>query len=136
MVIQMQSIDRIYHPYWIWEETDANMWGTVPNRAEMFEWAVEFTGDHKKYGEAMMCVVDNWRYSCEHNLTNFTQNRKAWIGHAACAYANRCPEDIVRQAWSKLTREQQDLANGVADFAIKHWESNNLEGACLKLDLV
>ena len=131
----MQSISRVYHPYWIWEETDFNMWGTTPNRREMLEWAIEFTGDHVKYGEAMMSVANEWKYSCEHNLSNLTQNRKAWIGHAACAYAKKCPEDIVREAWSHLTKEQQYLANGVADLAIKHWESENLEGACLKLDL-
>ena len=132
----MQSTDRIYHPYWMWEETDNNMWGTVPNRAEMLEWAVDFTGDHERYGAAMMSVVNEWRFSCEHNLTNLTQNRKAWIGHAACAYAAKCPEDIVRQAWSHLTKEQQVKANGVADLAIQHWEDERGIGACLKLDLV
>lgn len=138
MVIQMQSIKRIYHPYWMWEETDNNMWGTVPNRAEYLDWAVEFTGDHEQYGSAMMGVVEEWRFSCEHNLTNLTQNRKAWIGHAACAYAKKCPEDIVRQAWSSLTKKQQHDANAVADLAIEHWESLNGEGVCLslKLDLV
>ena len=30
------------------------MWGTVPNRAEMLEWAINFTGDHEKYGAAMI----------------------------------------------------------------------------------
>lgn len=132
------SIKRVYHPYWMWEEIKHNMWGTVNNRFEMLEWAIEFTGNHELYGEWMMNVVNDWRHSCEHNLSNLTQNRKAWIGHAACAYANNCPEDIVRSAWSHLSEEQQRLANGVADKAIAHWEElNKIKGEeqlCLKLD--
>ncbi|MGB2063568.1 MAG: hypothetical protein ACPHUL_00335 [Marinomonas gallaica] len=131
-------INRVYHPYWLWEEVKHNMWGTVSNRFEMLDWAVEFTGNHELYGEWMMKVVTDWRYSCGHNLSNLTQNRQAWIGHAACAYANQCPEDIVRSAWSHLSEDQQRLANGVADVAIAHWEEMNKikeeEQLCLKLD--
>lgn len=116
------SIKRIYHPHWLWEEVKHNMWGLAEDRQSMLEWAIEFTGDAESYGEWMMKVVRNWTYSCEHNLSNKTQNRKAWVGHAACAYANRCPEDIVRQAWSQLTTEQQEAANNKAQKAIDFWE--------------
>lgn len=115
--------ERIYHPYWDWEEIDFNMWGTVKDRAKYLKEAIEFTGDHKKYGRFMMRVATEWTRSCEHNLSNKTQNRKAWIGHAACAMAFGCPEDIVREAWSHLSEEQQKLANDQADKAIKYWES-------------
>ena len=71
----------------------------------------------------MLKVADNWKYSCEHNLTKKDTNRKAWIGHAAVAMAIQCPEDIVRQAWGHLTTKQQDLANMKAQEAIKQWES-------------
>jgi hypothetical protein len=122
-MILKKLIDRIYHPYWKWEEVMYNMWGSSPNKYEHLEWAVEFTGNHNLYGEWMLKVVQDWPHSCAHNLSNAEQNRKAWIGHAACAYANKCPEDIVRSAWSKLTRDQQDLANAAAQRAIDHWES-------------
>ncbi len=69
-------------------------------------------------------VVDEWKNSCEHNLTNKTQNRKAWIGHAACALAFNCPEDIVREAWGYLTEKQQIAANCKAVNAIEYWEEN------------
>jgi len=71
----------------------------------------------------MVKVVEQWKHSCEHNLSNLEQNRKAWIGHAACALAFQCPEDIIRQAWGYLTKEQQILANNEAEKAIKLWES-------------
>lgn len=116
---------KIYHPYWVWEEVKYNMWGTVDNTEEFLQKAIKFTGDHKLYGKWMKKVVKDWKYSCEHNLSNTEQNRRAWIGHAAAAYAFGCPEDIVRQAWWWLTDEQRVLANLQADKAIKLWEKNN-----------
>lgn len=75
----------------------------------------------------MLQVADKWKYSCEHNLSNKTQNRKAWIGHAACALALGCPEDITREAWSYLTEEQQQRANDEAQKAIKYWENKQCQ---------
>lgn len=118
----MTRLKRIYHPYQKWEEINYNMWGSVANRAECLEIAIEFTGNHKLYGFWMREVSRDWPYSCEHNLTDKTQNRKAWIGHAACAYALEIPEDIIRKAWSFLTEYQQAKANAQAAKAIKDWE--------------
>ncbi|MDB4261381.1 hypothetical protein N9878_00800 [bacterium] len=72
----------------------------------------------------MIKVVIAWKYSCEHNLSNISSNRQAWIGHAACAMAFNCPEDIVRAAWGHLSDEQRVQANKQADKAILHWEEN------------
>lgn len=131
---------RVYHPYWDWEEIDYNMWGTVSNRAAALSKAILFTGDHKKYGRFMMRVVNEWKISCENALTDYSLNRKAWVGHAACALANAIPEDITRLAWGKLTDEQRLLANKEAERAIQHWEYHyaenlglhqNMDGALL-----
>ena len=103
------------------------MWGKADNRVECLEKAIKFTGNHKLYGAFMVKVTREWPVSCEHNLTNKTQNRLAWLGHAACALAFMCPEDITREAWGYLTKEQQEEANGVALKAIKQWELNYAE---------
>lgn len=121
------SIERIYHPYWKWEEVKGNMWGKVSDREKYLKWAIDFTGDAHVYGEWMLQVLKEWPYSCEHNLSNVTQNRKAWIGHAACALAFMCPEDITRKAWGFLTEEQQNEANHKAELAIKEWEKSYAE---------
>lgn len=115
---------RVYHPYWAWEEIKYNMWGGVTDRKLYLRRAIELTGDHKKYGRFMMKVIDKWPISCENALTDQYINRKAWLGHAACALAIECPEDITREAWSKLTNEQQLLANKKAEQAIQAWEYN------------
>ena len=116
------SIKRIYHPYWTWEEVNYNMWGKVADRDLYLKTAIEFTGNHQLYGAWMMQVIRVWKYSVEHNLSDRSQNRKAWIGHAACALSFRCPEDIVRKAWSYLDEDQQRLANQQAEQAIAVWE--------------
>lgn len=122
----MKSNDvGIWHPYWLWEEINYNMWGDVENKKQWLEKAIKFTGDHKLYGSWMFEVADNWKYSCEHHLTKLDTNRKAWIGHAATAFAIKCPEDIVRQAWGFLTEQQQIDANNQALNAIKYWENKN-----------
>lgn len=119
------SSDGIWHPYWLWEEVNFNMWGDVEKKKDWLNKAIEFTGNHELYGMWMIKVADDWIYSCQHNLTKYDTNRKAWIGHAAVAYAIQCPEDIVRNAWGFLTKEQRDLANNQALIAIEYWENKN-----------
>lgn len=129
-VILKRPIKRVYFPWWQWEEVDANMWGSVSDRKKFLKLAIEFTGDYKLYGRWMIKVVEKWPISCAHNLSNTTQNRKAWIGHAACALAHGIPEDIVRQAWAQLSEDQQRLANKKADEAIEYWEEEYGEKLC------
>ena len=118
----LKDENGIWHPYWKWEEVDANMWGNVENKKEWLQKAITFTSDHELYGAWMIVVASEWKYSCEHNLTKTGTNKKAWIGHAAVAKAIQCPEDIVREAWGYLTEEQQNLANDKAQKAIEYWE--------------
>lgn len=115
------KFNRVYHPYQQWEEIKHNMWGKVENRATMLEQAIAFTGDHKLYGQHMMKVINEWPISCENALTDQNLNQKAWVGHAACALAITCPEDITRKAWGYLTDEQRFLANREAARAIASW---------------
>lgn len=116
------KLKRIWLPIDTWEEIRFNMWGEVDNRRLFLQRAVTFTGNHRLYGRYMQRVTNEWPNSCINALTDYNLNRKAWIGHAACALALRCPEDITRQAWGLLTNEQRILANRQADRAIQSWE--------------
>ena len=125
MITEKQPSDgEIWHPWWLLEEVKSNMWGDVSNRKTWLEIAILFTGNADLYGEWMLKVVDEWRYSCEHALTK-SGDKRPWIGHAAVAMAIKCPEDIVRQAWGYLTPEQQDKANKKAEEAIEIWRARN-----------
>jgi len=117
------KLKRVWLPIDCWEEIPANMWGEPCNRRLCLQQAVIFTGNHRLYGRYMQRVVLEWPNSCINALTDYNLNRKAWIGHAACALALRCPEDITRQAWGLLTNEQRILANSQADRAIQSWET-------------
>lgn len=116
------KFERIWVPISLWEELDHNMWGAVKNRKEMMRKVEIFTANHRLYGKYMRRVTIEWPNSCINALTDYNLNRKAWIGHAACALALSCPEDITRQAWGLLTNEQRILANAEADRAIQAWE--------------
>ncbi len=128
----MRKFNRVWHPYHKWEEVEFNMWGRVKDRGSMLMSAIEFTGNHILYGKFMMRVVSEWPISCENALTDYYMNRKAWIGHAACALALNCPEDITRQAWKELSVEQQYMANKEAIRAISSWENHYIESEELR----
>jgi len=100
------------------------MWSRIggAERLVLLDKAVEFTGDAELYGSWMLKVIKAWPVSCEHNLTDYGMNRKAWTGHAACCLALSIPEDITRSAWGRLTQLQQDQANAKAGEAIHAWE--------------
>lgn len=115
---------RIYHHFMLWEEYTYGMWTTITGsrRNELLLKAIGFTGDAILYGSFMIKALDLWPYSCEHNLSNPSINRRAWIGFAATCIAIGCPEDITRLAWHELSEQQQNDANGQADKAIWEWE--------------
>lgn len=122
---------RVYRDYREWEEIKFNMWGKVKNKELMLKKAIEFTGNHILYGQYMIKVANEWHVSCENALTDNLINKRAWIGHAACAMHLKCPEDITRLAWKYLTYEQQFLANIEADRAIEHWTLNYIKSKSL-----
>lgn len=131
----MSKFIRVYHPVNLWEEIESNMWGEVEDRKSMLQQAIDFTGNHMLYGSYMLRVIREWPYSCENALTDSMLNRKAWLGHAACAMAIHCPEDITRKAWGFLTHEQRTLANRRAAFAIGAWEESYRASNGLRRDV-
>jgi hypothetical protein len=128
---------RKYHPFWEWE--DIGMWRNVSGseREQFLRNAEVFTGNHEQYGAAMIRVIDEFPIASAHNLTDLNQNRRAWIGHAACYLALDCTEDIVREAWGLLTEQQRKDANAAADRAIAEWEFRHEKknrGICYQMD--
>lgn len=114
---------RIYHHYLEWEEVAAGMWEKIPaeDERDMLPKAIDFTGNAELYGSYMMRVIKEWPKSCEQSFSNPSMNHLAWVGHAACAMAIKCPEYITRKAWGKLSQRQQDEANEKALFAVRSW---------------
>ncbi len=114
---------RIYRHYLDWEDFECGMWTRASKQFEheMINIAVLFTGDHEKYGEAMREVILKWPNTMEHNLTNTSINRLAFIGHCAVTMRIGVPEYITRKAWGLLTDKQRLDANNEASKALKIW---------------
>ena len=98
------------------------MWLKSDNESELLKKAIEFTGNHILYGNAMNDVIYKWHHTMENHLTNLSINRRAFLGHCAVFYRLQIPEYIVRKAWKELNNKQRDLADNQAEKFIKEWE--------------
>lgn len=113
---------QVWVPYWEWEDWINGMWRKVENEDELLKQAIEFTGDHEKYGSAMNEVIFAWPRTMLNSLTNKSINRRAFVGHCAVQNKINIPEYITRMAWKSLTNMQRILADIEAEKAIKNWE--------------
>lgn len=113
---------RIYHHVDLLEE--APMWGNCkPTEQDvLISLSYKLLIDRTKFENACNNVIIEWPFSTEHNLSAKVQNRKAWMGQAACCVSHGSTEYTTRQAWRMLTPDQQNIANGVAEKVIKDWE--------------
>ena len=120
---------QLFHNYIHWEDFKNGMWKRVTAIEEnsMLLTAIEFTGDAERYGKAMLRVVNEWPITCEHNLTDSSLNRRAFIGHCAVCLELGIPEYITRLAWHELSQKQQDDANLKADYAIQIFEKRLID---------
>lgn len=121
-------IEQQYIPYWEWEDFINGMWRRLDKEDEprMIKLAVDFTGDHNKYGNAMRDVIFAWPRTMINSLTNKNINRRAFLGHCAVQYKINCPEYIVRIAWKMLTDYQRKMADMVAQENINIYERENI----------
>ncbi len=84
----------------------------------------EFLSDLSRFEAALIVVTSEWKFSCEHYLTNDRMNRIAWLGQASLAQALRIPS-MCRGGFNKLTKEQQDAADGLALKYLNEWLVRN-----------
>jgi hypothetical protein len=128
---------RIYHHYLKWEDWRFGFYdncsGEVKN--EKIERVLEMFNSEELTRKYMSKVISEWKYSCEHNLTNDSLNKIAYIGQAACCLFAEVPGTVTMEAWSLLTPEVQDRSDKIALEILNKWESeNNNIQLCLKLD--
>lgn len=130
-------MERIYHPYWLWEDYKNGFFDNVSGeqKKQLQLKVIEMFENEQLTIENMNYVVDNWKYSMEHNLTNNSLNHIAYIGQSACCNYAKIPNTITMECWSMLDIKVQERANKNAISAIERWkESNKIIQLCLKLD--
>ncbi len=130
-------MERIYHPYWLWEDYINGFYDNVSGEQKKIciQKCIEMFNSDELTISNMNYVVDNWKYSMEHNLSNNSLNHIAYIGQSACCNYAKIPNSITMECWSMLTKEVQEIANKNAISAIERWKENNkIIQLCLKLD--
>lgn len=129
---------RIYHPYNLWEDYKYGFYDNCSGseKQNKIDKAIEMFNSESLTRKYMNKVVDEWKYSCEHNLTNESLNKIAYIGQAACCLYADIPNTITMEAWSKLSKDVQNRSDEIAKEVINKWENNNnkLVQLCLKFD--
>lgn len=121
---------RIFHPYKVWECYRAGFYATgVPGKteAECESEYRDFLADDSAFRDALAAITAEWKYSCEHYLTNSAMNRIAWLGQASACYATGMPS-MFRGGFTLLSPEQQATANATALEYLNRWlEANGRE---------
>lgn len=118
---------RVFHTYDKWECHKAGFYKSKHDTLSKEECEAEYIrilSNPDLFWTILDKVLSQWKYSCEHYLTNKSMNRLAWLGQAAVCFESGVPS-CFSYAFYELTKEQQDKANEVALFALNKWLETN-----------
>jgi len=117
-------MERIYHRWEKWECYKAGFFEDHPPKGMTVDECqakyAEFLRDIPTFKKAAYRVIDEWTNSCEHNLTNDTMNRIAWMGQSAMCIHTGIPAKY-RGGYHLLTPEEQVRADETALEVINYW---------------
>jgi hypothetical protein len=121
------KMKQIYEHYQKWEDYNAGMYALhdIRDKDKLVFKSVKLLSDPNLFYETMQKLIIDWKVSTDVNLSNKNQNRRAWLGAAACFYKYKVPEYVVRIAWGLLNKEVQDKANRIANKIILEYETKN-----------
>jgi ParB-like chromosome segregation protein Spo0J len=121
---------RIFHTFDKWEAVDYGFYDQQHKKLTNTQCEYKYKQlltDLTEFDNVLSKVLNEWKYSCEHNLTNKSLNRIAWLGQAAVAYKYNVPSKYS-SGWSMLTEKEQEDANKVAYNHLDNWlKQNGLE---------
>lgn len=127
----LYNVKRIYHTWDKWECFRVGFFDNRPPKGisenDCKDMYASLLKDIDEFKRIMIFIISEWKYSCEHNLTNDRMNRVAWMGQAALAYKYMIPARF-RGGYYLLTDEQQKAADEAALEIINLWmESQGYE---------
>jgi len=114
---------RIFHTFDKWEAVPAGFFAPgIKGRSkeDCENECCAFLGDLEAFGKGMERVFKEWPNSSEHNLTNSSMNRIAWLGQAAACISIGLPSTF-RGGFALLPQEKQDAANALALKYLNKW---------------
>jgi ParB-like chromosome segregation protein Spo0J len=118
---------RIFHTYDKWECHKAGFYASRKDgmtKQECEQEYADFLKDDDRFKNALDYIINNWKFSCEHYLTNKSMNRIAWLGQASMCYATGIPS-VYCSGFNLLTKEEQEHANEIAYEYLQKWLKNN-----------
>src|ERR1700693_1871591 len=119
---------RIWHSWDLWEDFQNNFYGGVVDdypRDQTLELYASLLRDLPKFEDALKVITSEWKYSCEHNLTNEALNRIAYLGQASCALVYKVPHNVCMGGYNLLTEEEKAAADGTAKKYLDLWLERN-----------
>lgn len=121
--VNTSDSNRIFHTYEKWECYKAGFYKSTMDgmtKTQCEQSYKDLLSNETRFAEVLERVITEWKYSCEHYLTNVAMNRIAWLGQAALCYAYGIPSSY-RNGFNLLTTEQQERANQVALEYLNRW---------------
>ena len=121
-------MDRIWHPYYLWEDYKSGFYKSECqlSKEEQIDLSKKLFEDKKDFEKILKKIITEWKYSCEHNLTNESLNKIAWLGQAACAYKYKISNDISREGYNLLSKKDKQEADKIAERMYTRWETEYL----------
>ena len=116
-------MNRIFHTWDKWECFPAGFWNNKKEgltKQECEEKYRELLSDCDLFASILENIIKEWKYSCEHNLSNESMNRIAWLGQASLSYHLGIPS-CYRSGYNKLTDQQKIDADATAMIYLNKW---------------
>jgi ParB-like chromosome segregation protein Spo0J len=119
---------RIYHTFEKWECQKNGFYENIAPRGlskdEAEKEYADFLRDSDLFADVLSTVITDWKYSCEHYLSNENMNRIAWLGQASACYSRGLPA-CFRGGYNLLTESEQVEADRVALVYLNKWLKAN-----------
>lgn len=123
------KIKRIYHPWHKWECYKAGFYATSPpdgiSSDEAKNMYRDFLSNNHMFESALIRVINEWVFSCEHFLTNTDINRIAWLGQSSACMSLGLPSKY-KSGFNLLSLKQQKGANLLAERYLELWKEKFL----------
>jgi hypothetical protein len=119
---ELDDKGRLLHTWDKWECYRAGFYAERPEgmtQDEGEEKYREFLAS-PAFETALGVVIREWKFSCEHYLTNDRMNRVAWLGQASVAQALHIPS-CCRGGYHRLMDEQKKAADELALRYLNLW---------------
>jgi hypothetical protein len=124
--MKKEETKQVYHPYNLWEDHKHGFYDNISGRSktEMIHKVVELFSNPTETNLYMNRVIKEWKFSCEHNFTNPSINKVAYLGQAACSLYAGVPSTVTMEAWHEVPQNYRDTADQIANDCIDKWTKN------------